>query len=152
MSGDTRSYTLEVSEYLFMLTTESLRRHSNATQRYQTLASLVNERAASGVPLEQYDTETLRQHLETIPTKGPIRIHLSISRSSADTLIDAKRKLAKQLGASLTVGDALSVLLLDFMAEHHAKRILGKIVDEASDTRDEASPSITSGTNAASFK
>lgn len=127
MSGDSRGYALNISEHLFHLTTESLRLHSNETKRYQTLASLVNARAAHSCKMEEHDPETIRDHLVTIPTKGDIRIYLSISRSSADSLVEAKKRLGDQLGSNLTVGDALSILLFDYVVERKATRVLERL-------------------------
>ncbi len=140
MSGDTRGYSLDVSEYLFRLTTESLRLLSNETRRYHSLTSMVNQLAGAGAAdaIAQHDVETLRQHLNKIPTKGPIRIHLHITKTSADNLIDAKKRLAKELGSSLTVGDAISMLLFDFVVEQNASRLLSKLgIDETIRGRDE---------------
>lgn len=133
MSGDTRGYSLDVSEYLFRLTTESLRLLSNETKRYHSLTSMVNQLAGPGAAeaIAQHDVETLRQHLSKIPTKGPIRIHLHITKTSADNLIEAKKRLAKELGSSLTVGDAISMLLFDFVVDQSAAKLLSKLgVDE----------------------
>jgi len=130
MSGNTRGYALDISEHLFRLTTESLRIHSNETRRYQTLASLVSERAGAGVTFDHHDEQTLRRHFEAVPTKGSIRIHLTLTKAGGDALIGAKRRLAKRFGTPLNIGDALSVLLLDFVAEHHARRVLEKIMPD----------------------
>jgi hypothetical protein len=135
MSGDTRGYSLDVSEYLFRLTTESLRLLSNETKRYHSLTSMVNQLAGAGAAdaIAQHDVETLRQHLSKIPTKGPIRIHLHITKTSADNLIEAKKRLAKELGSTLTVGDAISMLLFDFVVDQSASRLLSKLgLDETS--------------------
>ena len=122
-----RGYTLDVSEYLFRLTTESLRIHSNQTRRYQSLGNLVNARAGAAGAIEQHDVETLRKHLEKVPTKGPIRIHLSITKTSAESLTEAKRRLEKHLGSALTVGDAISMLLFDYVVEQGTAKLLSKI-------------------------
>lgn len=127
MSGDSRGYALDISEHLFHLTTESLRLRSNETKRYQTLASLVNSRVAFSCKMEEHDPEIIRDHLVTIPTKGDIRIYLSISRSSADSLVEAKKRLGSQIGSNLTVGDALSILLFDYVVEQKATRVLERL-------------------------
>lgn len=124
-----QGYTLDVSEYLFRLTTESLRIHSNQTKRYESLANLVTSRATAGAAeaIEQHDVETLRQHLAKVPTKGPIRIYLRISKTSADSLAEATRRLEKHLGSELTVGDALSMLLFDYVVEQGTAKLMSKI-------------------------
>lgn len=127
MSAEPEGYTLDISEHLFRLTTESLRLRSNQTLRYQTLASLVNERAAEALGIEGHDCATLRDHLVTIPTQGNIRIDLSISRTSARSLEEVKSRLEKYLCANLTLGDALSILLFDYIVEQKAGRLIEKL-------------------------
>lgn len=149
MCGDRRDYSLDVSEYLFRLTTEGLRLHSNETQRYQSLTSLVEvlagPRAARAIA--QHDTETLREHLKKIPTEGPVRIHLQITKSSEDNLMMAKRKLAEELGADLTVGDAISMLLFNYVVEQNASKLLAKIGIEGSGLPTEGSDQPDDGGN-----
>jgi hypothetical protein len=124
MSADFRYYVLDISEHFFRLTTESLRLHSNATQRHQTLDNLVDVRASdvSGIP--HHDASTLKQHLAVIPTHGDIRIELRISPKSAESLEAVACLLGKQLQIKATLGDALSVLLFDYNVEHHAARVM----------------------------
>ncbi|MDR7103946.1 hypothetical protein [Croceicoccus sp. BE223] len=126
MSGDSRDYSLDVSEYLFRLTTESLRLLSNDTKTYQSITSLVEKLAGptAADALAQHDIETLRQHLSKIPTGGPIRIHLQIARTSADNLFEAKRRLGEALGTDLTVADAISMLLFDYVVDKSATKLL----------------------------
>lgn len=127
MSSDSCGYTLDISEHFFHLTTETLRLHSNETKRYQTLANLVDARASLRSELAGHDPDTIRDHLRTVPTEGDIRISLTISRSSADSLAEAKRQLDAHLGSSLTLGDALSVLLFDYVVEQKAAGVMKKI-------------------------
>ncbi len=155
MTGDTRGYSLDVSEYLFRLTTESLRLLSNETKRYHSLTSMVNQLAGPGAAeaIAQHDVETLRQHLSKIPTKGPIRIHLHITKTSADNLIEAKKRLAKELGSSLTVGDAISMLLFDFVVDQSAAKLFSKLgVDEASQSCDRPSDGLEKTDNVVRLK
>ena len=49
-------------------------------------------------------------------------------------------RLAKELGSSLTVGDAISMLLFDFVVDQSAAKFLSKLgVDEASQACDRPS-------------
>jgi len=129
MSGDSRDYSLDVSEYLFRLTTESLRLLSNETNSYQSLTSLVEKLAGSSAAeaLAQHDVETLREYLSKIPTEGPIRIHLQIAKTSADNLMEAKTRLGDELGADLTVADAISMLLFDYVVDKSASKLLAQM-------------------------
>lgn len=140
MSADSCAYTLDISEYLFRLTTDSVRCHSNETKRYGTLAELVDARAARNPVLEKHSAKVLREHFTAIPTTGDIRINLTITRSSAASLDDAKCWLGEQLGASATLGDALSVLLLDYIADRRIREAMPATtaaLDEARVARDE---------------
>ncbi|WP_010339790.1 hypothetical protein [Sphingobium yanoikuyae] len=134
MSGDSRDYSFDVSEYLFRLTTESLRLLSNETQSFQSLTSLVEKLAgpSAAEALAQHDVETLRQHLSKIPTEGPIRINMQIAKTSADNLIEAKRRLGEELGSDLTVADAISMLLFDYVVEKSASKLLTQMGIETS--------------------
>ncbi|KEQ54740.1 hypothetical protein [Sphingobium chlorophenolicum] len=129
MSGDSRDYSLDISEYLFRLTTESLRLLSNETKCYQSLASMVDKLAESRVShaLAQHDLETLREHLSKIPTNGSIRIHLKITKTSADNLLEAKQRLSEELCSDLTVADAISMLLFNYVVEQSASKLLSKM-------------------------
>lgn len=70
---------------------------------------------------------TLKEHLVAIPTQGDIRIELHISQTSADCLDEVKDLLSKEMDTDLTVGDALSVLLFDYMSELIAARVLERL-------------------------
>lgn len=90
MPGRSRSYALDISAELFKLTTESIRLHSNETLRYQTLAQLLTHRINNPTVAESLDPADLREYLDALPTRGDIRIHLNISRTSAQSLVEIK--------------------------------------------------------------
>lgn len=127
MPGSTRSYALDISEELFKLSTESVRLHSNDTLRYQTLAQLLTKRLGQEPALDGHNPENLREFLEKLPTRGSVRIHLNISRTSADSLVDIKKRLSQEIGNKLTVGDAISILLYDYLVERSATRVVSNL-------------------------
>ncbi|AOH87246.1 hypothetical protein AWL63_24130 (plasmid) [Sphingomonas panacis] len=127
MSADTRNFVLDISTDFFKLSTESLRLHSNETHRFETLESLINARAASGSYKDEHKTDTLRKHLCAIPTEGDIRITLTIRKTSAESLDEARARLCGRLGSDITVADAISVLLFDYVAEKRAGQLLDRI-------------------------
>ncbi|MCF8708380.1 hypothetical protein [Rhizorhapis sp. SPR117] len=138
MSAESREFTLDVSEHFFHLTTESIRLRSNETRRYQTLSSLIDSRILEAKKIDDHDSDTLRDHLEVVPTKGAIRINLTISKTSADLIGDARNRLATQLGTDLSFGDALSILLFDYVVERKAAHVLSTLgLDEMRDNHDE---------------
>lgn len=127
MPGSSRSYALDISAELFKLTTESIRLHSNETLRYQTLAQLLTERISSPDVAESLNPAELRQYLDTLPRRGNIRIHLNISRTSAQSLVEIKKRLSREIGNTLTVSDAIALLIYDYLVEHSATRVLPKL-------------------------
>lgn len=127
MPGSSRSYALDISAELFKLTTESVRLHSNETLRYQTLAQLVTHRLSNHAVADGYDPTELRGFLNSLPTRGNVRIHLNISRTSALSLVEIKKRLSLEIGGTLTVGDAISLLIYDYLIEHSAARVLPNV-------------------------
>lgn len=127
MTGRSRGYALTISTPLFQLATEAMRVHSNATKRFQSLAGLVIERVAHAPVFEDHEADILLEHLRLIPTKGDIRIYLSIPRDDANKLVAIKKQLSLKVGQSLTIGDALSLLLFDTLAEDKASEIIRKL-------------------------
>src|SRR3546814_13067149 len=73
-----------------------------------------------------HDTRTLKEHLTSIPSDGPIRIRLNISRTSATSLDDVKDLLRRQLDYKLTEEDASSFLLFDYVVETNAEQVMGR--------------------------
>lgn len=127
MPGSSRSYALNISAELFKLTTESIRLHSNETLRYQTLAQLLTERISNPAVADSLNPGELRDYLDALPRRGNIRIHLNISRTSAQSLVEIKKRLSREIGGTLTVSDAIALLIYDYLVEHSATRVLPKI-------------------------
>ncbi|QDK35676.1 hypothetical protein [Sphingomonas sp. IC081] len=127
MPGRSRSYALDISAELFKLTTEGIRLHSNETHRYQTLAQLLMHRINKLTVAESLDPAELREYLDALPTRGNIRIHLNISRTSADSLVEIKKRLSRAIGDTLTVSDAIALLICDYLVKQSATRVLPKV-------------------------
>ncbi|MGE6695436.1 hypothetical protein ACQKE8_23620 [Sphingobium limneticum] len=127
MKGDSLRYELDISEHLFLLTTESLRLRSNEVKRYQTLANLIDDTIGIDSPFDDHSTETILEHLAAIPTNGNIRIDLRITKTSADSFGEVKQRLSEKLGSNISVGDALSVLLFHYVVRQKATRILKRL-------------------------
>lgn len=127
MTRDQCILALDISEHLFNLTTESLRLRSNETKRYQTLESLLSDRMGLPCVLEDHAPETIREHLSAIPTTGDIRIDLTITKSSADSLDAVKQLISDGLGSEITLGDTLSVMLFHYVVGQKAARVLQRI-------------------------
>jgi len=134
MSADSQSYALNISEHLFALTTESLRLWSNETRRHQTLSRLVDDRISTSRFENFCNPEITRRHLDAVATSGNIRINLTVSKTSAANLAEFRKWLEQQLGSETSWGDAVSVLLFDYVAEQKALRVLRRIgMDERND-------------------
>lgn len=137
MTGDSFRYELDISEHLFLLTTESLRLRSNEVKRYQTLADLIDDTVSIDTRFDDQSAETILEHLAAIPTNGNIRIDLRITKTSADSFGEVKQRLSEKLGSNISVGDALSVLLFHYVVSQKATRILTRLGldSEAESTR-----------------
>lgn len=133
MTGDQCTLTLDISEHFFNLTTESLRLRSNETRCYQTLGNLVSDRIGLPCALEDHAPETIREHLSAIPTTGDIRIDLTITRSSADSLDAVKKLISEGLGSEISLGDTLSIMLFHYVVGQKAARVLERLGLEGTD-------------------
>ncbi|TGX49141.1 hypothetical protein E5A73_20085 [Sphingomonas gei] len=153
MTAETRNYVLDISTDLFQLSTESLRLHSNETLQYETLESLIERRAASDCFKNEHRTDTLRRHLGAIPTEGKVRIQFNILTTSAESLDEACEYLTLQLGSAVTVGDVLSVMLFDYVAEKKATQVLNQIgLGERTQSGGNFAPSETGSENVIPFR
>jgi hypothetical protein len=128
MSGDSRGqrYALDVSEPLFRLATESVRLLSNDTRRLHTLDTLVSDRAAFVRNLD-HNPETMRKHLDAVPSEGEIRIEFAVSREIAASLEEAKNALKSLIGSDVSLADMLSIMLFDFVVEQKANKVRAKL-------------------------
>lgn len=125
--ADSRDVTLDISEPLFRLTSEGIRLHSNETLRHQTLSSLIDHRSSLGPKISGHDSKTLKEHLLSIPSGGSIRLTLNISKTSAQGLDEVKNLLSRRLDSELTVADAISLLLFDYVVEQKTARVMEKL-------------------------
>ncbi|PNB52550.1 hypothetical protein C1X73_33045, partial [Pseudomonas sp. FW305-130] len=75
---------------------------------------------------DELKPETLRKHLRVVPTSGDIRINLNIRKTSAESLDEARARLGQRLGSNMTLADAISVLLFDYVAEKRAAQVLDR--------------------------
>jgi len=124
MTEDSFRYELDISEHLFLLTTESLRLRSNEVKRYQTLADLIDDTISIDPPCDDHSPETILEHLAAIPTNGDIRIDLRITKTSADNFDEVKQRLSEKLDSNISVGDTLSVLLFHYVVGQKVTAIL----------------------------
>jgi hypothetical protein len=139
MAAEHEGFVLDVSGYLFRLTTECLRLFSNETNEHQTLASLVAARLADPGAVGRHDVRTMREHFAAIPTHGDVRIRLAISDANARTLEEVRQALGRRLDTILAIGDALSALLFDYVVELKTSHILDRLsLEQRLDTNDPA--------------
>src|SRR3546814_12166173 len=73
-AAEHEGFVLDVSGYLFRLTTECLRLFSNETNEHQTLVSLVAARLAEPGAAGRHEVRTMREHFAAIPTHGDVKI------------------------------------------------------------------------------
>lgn len=141
MAAACSAFTFDVSEFFFRLMTESLRLFSNETGRFACLSDLVDIRAPTLTEgLARHRDETLRGHLTTVPTAGPIAIEIEVSAASGAALLRAREQVAKQLGTTPSLGDVLSLLLFDYVVEQRTATMLGKLRADDAAARPEVDP------------
>lgn len=121
---DPRGRSLRISEDLFRLTTESLRLHSNMALVHKTLADLVDHRVLGGDTLSAHDPATLGEHLDVVPGRGDIDCVLPVSAQSLDYLERLQATFSQVIGRGLSLEDALSLLLFDYVVDQKAVKVL----------------------------
>ncbi len=126
-AAEHEGFVLDVSGYLFRLTTECLRLFSNETNEHQTLVSLVAARLAEPGAAGRHEVRTMREHFAAIPTHGDVRIRLPVSDANAQALEEMRQALGRRLDTTLTIGDALSALLFDYVVELKTSQILDRL-------------------------
>ena len=128
MTAAERCFYLDVSEYYFRLTTESIRLHSNRALSHSTFSTVVNDRAENVTDLpERYESDDMKEHLRIIPSEGDTGLKFCILETSASCIDDAIPELEKALGTSVRFADALSLVLYDFVVEANATEVLTKL-------------------------
>ena len=119
---------LSVSDYFFRLSTESVRLYSNKVLEHSSISKVIDSRAERANDLaESYDADDMRQHLRIIPSDGNIIINLSILETSASSVGRAVELLAGALGQSLSLKDALSLMMFDLVVERNATELFTKL-------------------------
>ena len=126
-AAEHEGFVLDVSGYLFRLTTECLRLFSNETNEHQTLVSLVAARLAEPGAAGRHEVRTMRGHCAAIPTHGDVKIRLPLSDANAQALEEMRQALGRRLDTTLTIGDALSALLFDYVVELKTSQILDRL-------------------------
>lgn len=128
MVAAVRAYRLEVFDYFFRLTRESVRLFSNSGRKHCLLDEVMEERAPRAPRLiESYEVEHLKGHLRTIPVHGDIGFILTLSEASAGTINSALPALQDILGASIRAVEAFSLVLFDLVVERNATEIMTKL-------------------------
>lgn len=118
---------LHVSEFLFRLTTECVRLYSNETHRHQSLGALISRRLALPHSVDKVHTDDVQAHLNSLPSRGKIRLDLEIPDSDAQALSSVRHSLNQRLSARLTMADALSAVLFDYILDAKAAKILDRL-------------------------
>ena len=96
-AAEHEGFVLDVSGYLFRLTTECLRLFSNETNEQQTLVSLVAARLAEPGAAGRHEVRTMREHFAAIPTHGDVKIRLPLSDANSQSLEDMRQALGRRL-------------------------------------------------------
>lgn len=129
MNDSTTTLHIAVSQWFWRMATEAVRIRSNETYRDETLANVISE-IALATPEPKCETTLLRRHFEVIPSVGSIKVELCLDSQAVANIVNVSRLITQQLGTAATHTDAISWLLYDYIASHHASKIMGAIEDE----------------------
>src|SRR3546814_8210556 len=75
----------------------------------------------------------MREHFAAIPTHGDVKIRLPLSDANAQALEEMRQALGRRLDTTLTIGDALSALLFDYVVELKTSQILDRSEEHTSE-------------------
>ncbi|WP_239000636.1 hypothetical protein [Novosphingobium pentaromativorans] len=87
----------------------------------------MNSRVPGIEKIDDEDAKNIRQHLVALPTDGSIRINLLITETSAENLVRVRNLLETRLATNISVGDALSALLFDYVVQQKAASVIAKL-------------------------
>lgn len=136
----TTDITVKISEALFRLTTECVRQFSNEQKAYASISQVIDARTRKAVANGRYlDRDMISAHLAAIGSDGPISISLTFEEGSIPLIAELRADVSQIVTRDLSVIDAISVLLFDYIAEQESARLatrLGLRGDEASHYRD----------------
>ncbi len=128
MINQERKCEIDVSEFYFRLTTESIRLFSNKNKVLSGFQKLIDDRAGIAKELLRYYTASdLREHLAVIPTDGEIPLKFSILETSAASIDDAAVMLQQMLDRSIDFADALSLMMYDLVVDEAKTEVLTKL-------------------------
>lgn len=127
MNTEMREYRLEVSEYFFKLSAMCQRIYGERTRREPSLSNVIHYRIRSAHRVLDSNASTLLQHLEAIPTMGDVAIDFAIPPATDDLLEKARLRYSAVLESDLTVGDAVSLLLFDYVVEDKADAVIAML-------------------------
>lgn len=128
MAAQHHPIELRVSEFFFRLTTECLRVRSNEVLCPQNVGELVGHLLTlSGKDLPPSEVTVIRDHLETIPSYGDVPLIFALDGAAAGRLANVMQALSGSLGTPVSQADAISVLMLEYIAGKKAVSILQKL-------------------------
>lgn len=128
MLAEERDCELDVSEFYFRLTTESIRLFSNKSLALCGLRQVIEDRASLAAELKDYyAADDMQEHLFVIPTDGDITLKFTILETSASSIDQAATILQEALGRSIEFADALSLIMYDFIVEEAKTEVLTKL-------------------------
>jgi hypothetical protein len=130
-----RALSLNISESLFRLVTESIRLFSNKHLRCSNISDVVNERAPAASSIrDHYRPKSLQEHLRIIPTDGDLELDITILATSVEAIDDSISDLEELIGSSVSFASAISLVLFDFIVEENRTEVINKLglnIDDA---------------------
>jgi hypothetical protein len=128
MAAEDQRFELKISEFLFRLTTESLRVRSNEILRLLSVGELVDHLLAQNDNDDAgSDAALLRDHLRTIPSNGAVALAMVLGDASASRLREMRRILSDRLKQPVSYADTISILMFEYIASKKAISVLQKL-------------------------
>lgn len=128
MVDEERNCDLDVSEFYFRLTTESIRLFSNKSKAHCSFRQVIDDRASMAADLLRYYTASdMQEHLAVIPTDGEIPLKITILETSAASIDEAAFTLQEAFGRSIAFGDAVSLMMYDLVVDEAKTEVLTKL-------------------------
>lgn len=153
MDIEQRQCSWDISDYYFRVLTESVRLLSNRVHKFVSVAEAIESRVdVVGTFASDYEPESLRKHLEIIPTDGDIAFEVTILETSYDAIDASIPDLEELLGVSLSFASAVSLLMFDLIVKENATHFLTKFNLMSDDANAYAKAAIQKGSNVAPIR
>lgn len=128
-----------ISPELFRFATAAIRMHSDELLRFVTLPDVINDFTQRNLNLyEGLDKEDAELHLRIVPSNGDVSIDIQVLKTSMSSIEESVSLLEEILQTSVTLIDAVSLLLFEYVVHKKANDILERMFDKIDSTKSES--------------